>query len=257
MEPEKTALQKAGLEQVVLVEQVRRFPLYELTEEQEKFCNENNIGRYLEKYRDLFFKSAEDIRKGKLTGTPLGDMLKIINEEGVVSSQWDIFELSQKYNINENEIQSAFAISGLAIIDGKPLYVPIQKGLMMLHETGLLDIIDKYWEKIATPELREEIRVRRQPDGPLYNHAVITLLRGRSRLFTLRNLYGILSLLESTSECKDAGLKEAIGTINAYIYARLFDEMPQQYKLVRHPRYISSEVLKPINTKFVKSVEVK
>lgn len=225
------------------------FPYYELTQKQIDFIKENNINIYLRKYSDLFFKNAEDIRKGKVAGSPLEDMLKIMDEEKIFPDTWDMVQLTKKYRGEEKEIRRIFALYGLQIIDGIPRYIPTRKELKALEETGLRDRIDMYWDRFFSNEIKEKLRIKRQSgkfhygeiDGPLlfllidaeYNKAL------GKYLFKHKE---VENTFEAISEL-----------VVAYTDTKLFEEIPQKYKLIKYPKYLELKLEPKEKTKNINS----
>jgi len=217
-------------------------PIYEPTQKQIDFIEKSKTYDYLWGHRDLFFKNAENIRNGKLAGSPLEDMLKIMNEEGILPQPADIRQWSLEYNMNEDEIVNAYGLHGLQIIDGKPERYPNQKGLVVLRDTGLLDHINENWKLWFDEERKEKLRIERQQFG-------ITFMEpGDSRFIGYQLAIEYADKTTTfrkyiTEQEKKTGvipLRRAISIIRlgiVYADSRLFEEIPQEYKLVKHPIY--------------------
>ncbi len=215
-------------------------PLYESTQKQRDFIEKSKANEYLCEHRDLFFKNAEDIRNGKLAGSPLEDMLKIMNEERILPEPVDITQWSLEYSMGKDEIINAFALRGLEIIDGRPPLVPTQEGLIVLRESGLLEYADKCFERYFDTKRKEELRIKRQ-SGKLFADLDVS----KSIALDLLNQYrpktdfGEYLLQQEENSGIDAAdnVRPILGAAIIYLDNRLFEEIPQRYKLVKHPVY--------------------
>ena len=204
-------------------------PFYALTKKQLDFIEKSGTNDYIRKNSSMLFENAANVMTGSLTGYPLQDMLKIMDEKGMLPKQADADQLSLKYGITKDEIMNAFGIYGLEVIDGKPEFSPTPNGLAVLKKTGIKDFIDKSWEHLFTEEKKEELRKERQSGKkPSLLRLVLRAMNysGGENGNTLKNYLN--------SEDKKYNSAAVLGTTASYIDNKLFEEIPQKYKLARH-----------------------
>lgn len=130
----------------------------DLTEKQVYFIARQHIDEFLWDHTSTLFENAYALRRIKAEGgDPKVYVIEIMNQERILPQAYDIEQWSIYYDMNRYEIQDAFAIYALGIIDGRPKYMPNVSGLQLLKNTGVLEYIDANWESFFTEGSKRKI----------------------------------------------------------------------------------------------------
>jgi len=213
-------------------------PPYELTQEQRDFLDKNDDVRHkMKSYRNtiVLITYRDDIIAGKMTGSPLGDIAALIHQQGIVPLD-KRKELSDEFDISMEDIETALAIYGLGVIDGRPYYGPAQKGLRWLDESGLLQKIDDKWAEFSeryAGEVHEKRLAGENLTGENYAGGLLTKV-----------LNGLVSVDEIMDAARIEGDSKAmVGLVLIYADRRLFEDVqqfiPESERLVKYKNSLS------------------
>ena len=126
-------------------------PPYTLTMWQLNFLQEAGAPIWVGGIRELSIEDKWDIKEGRLTGNPLKDCLEAFyqynNEVRFNYTEWKE-DMSLKFKMSQEEVDMAYALGGLSIIDGAPTHLnfPNKEQLKELKESGLINKLDERWE---------------------------------------------------------------------------------------------------------------